>query len=40
MVKFLRKFGSRGKSPDQFLGPRGIRVDWQDNIYVADYGNE
>jgi tripartite motif-containing protein 71 len=36
---FLLSFGSRGAGEGQFQYPVGIAVDEQENIYVADYGN-
>ena len=31
----IRTFGSRGNSPDQMIGPKGIATDDTDNIYVS-----
>jgi DNA-binding beta-propeller fold protein YncE len=38
--KMLRKFGSYGKKPGQFLLVTGICVDGDGNIYTADYGGD
>lgn len=37
--RFVANFGGDGDGPGQFDGIRGIVVDAQDNLYVADYGN-
>jgi len=37
--KFLVKWGSSGKSNNQFLNPYDVAVDDAGNIYVADNGN-
>jgi len=34
--KFIHKFGSKGNDNGQFHYPRGIAIDHDDNIYVAD----
>jgi len=38
--KLLRKFGSYGKKPGQFLLVTGICVDGDGNIFTADYGGD
>lgn len=38
--QFLHALGSQGNGPNQFCNPRGICVDWEDNIFVADSGND
>ena len=38
--KLLRKFGSYGKKPGQFLLVTGILVDADGNIFTADYGGD
>ena len=35
----LRSFGTRGSGPGQFLDPRGVAVDDEGNILVADSSN-
>lgn len=35
--KLLKKFGSYGSGPEQFVLATGVAVDRQGNIYVADY---
>ena len=35
----LRSFGTRGSDPGQFIHPRGVAVDDEGNILVADMGN-
>ena len=37
---FLKSWGSRGSEPGQFNGIRGIVIDAQGNVYVADAGNQ
>jgi DNA-binding beta-propeller fold protein YncE len=37
--RFITNFGGDGDGQGQFAGIRGIVVDAQDNLYVADYGN-
>jgi len=37
--RFITNFGGDGDGPGQFNGIRGIAIDAQDNLYVADYGN-
>ena len=37
---FIRSWGSRGSDPGQFNGIRGIVIDAQGNLYVADAGNQ
>ena len=32
----IRTFGSRGDSPDQMIGPKGIAIDDMDNVYVSN----
>ena len=38
-LKVVKKFGTRGSAPGQFVDPNGITVDSSDNILVADSGN-
>jgi hypothetical protein len=38
--KFVKSWGSRGTEPGQFNTVRGIAVDAQGNVYVADAGNK
>jgi len=38
--RFVTNFGGDGDGPGQFNGIRGIAVDTQDNLYVADEGNQ
>ena len=35
----LRSFGTRGSGQGQFEGPRGVAVDGEGNILIADHGN-
>jgi DNA-binding beta-propeller fold protein YncE len=37
--RFITNFGGDGDGPGQFDGIRGIAIDAQDNLYVADEGN-
>jgi DNA-binding beta-propeller fold protein YncE len=37
--KFVKSWGSRGVAPGQFNTPRGIAIDAQGLVYVADSGN-
>ena len=37
---FIRSWGSRGSEPGQFNSLRGIALDAQGNVYVADAGNK
>jgi hypothetical protein len=37
--RFVTNFGGDGDAPGQFNGIRGIAIDAQDNLYVADEGN-
>ncbi len=37
---FIKSWGSRGSEPGQFNGIRGIVIDAQGNLYVADAGNQ
>jgi len=37
---FLKSWGSRGTEPGQFNALRGIAIDGQGNVYVADAGNK
>jgi DNA-binding beta-propeller fold protein YncE len=37
--KFIKSWGSRGIAPGQFNTLRGIVIDAQGNVYVADTGN-
>ena len=39
-LRFLQSIGSPGSGPGQFLNPRGISVDPDGNLYVADTGND
>jgi tripartite motif-containing protein 71 len=36
----LYEFGSSGTAPGQLKDPRGLGIDAQDNLYVADNGNK
>jgi DNA-binding beta-propeller fold protein YncE len=38
--KFIKSWGSRGAMPGQFNSVRGIALDAQGNVYVADAGNK
>jgi len=38
--KFLSSVGSNGSSPGQFVRPKGIAVDREENLYVVDAGFE
>ena len=38
--KFVKSWGSRGTEPGQFNTVRGLAVDAQGNVYVADAGNK
>jgi DNA-binding beta-propeller fold protein YncE len=38
--KFIKSWGSRGTEPGQFNTVRGIVIDSQGNVYVADSGNK
>ncbi len=38
--KFIKSWGSRGTENGQFSTVRGIAIDAQDNVYVADSGNK
>jgi DNA-binding beta-propeller fold protein YncE len=38
--KFVKSWGSRGEEPGQFNMVHGIAIDAQDNVYVADTGNQ
>jgi DNA-binding beta-propeller fold protein YncE len=37
--KFVAKWGRQGNKPDELMGPLGIAVDRNSDIYVADSGN-
>jgi DNA-binding beta-propeller fold protein YncE len=37
--RWLRQWGGHGYDPGQFLRPRALAIDDQDQIYVADSGN-
>jgi DNA-binding beta-propeller fold protein YncE len=37
--KFIKSWGSRGSDPGQFNQVHGIAIDAQNNVYVADAGN-
>ncbi len=37
--EFLKKWVSFGRADSQFQSPRGIAVDTNGNMYVADWGN-
>ncbi len=38
-VDSILSWGSRGSGPGQFIDPRGLAVDREGNVYVADGGN-
>jgi DNA-binding beta-propeller fold protein YncE len=38
--RFVKSWGSRGQEPGQFNMVHGIAIDAQDNVYVADTGNQ
>ena len=38
--KFVKSWGSRGEGQGQFNMVHGIAIDAQDNVYVADAGNQ
>jgi hypothetical protein len=38
--RFLAHWGSTGTAQGQFMGVKGIAIDAQDNVYVADAGNK
>src|SRR5580704_4744994 len=38
--KFIKSWGSRGPGPGQFNSVRGLALDAQGNVYVADAGNK
>jgi len=38
--KWIMNWGTRGAAPGEFDVIQGIAIDSQDNIYVADWGNE
>jgi len=38
-VTFVTSWGSRGRGPGEFEGPRGVAVSLQGTVYVADTGN-
>jgi tripartite motif-containing protein 71 len=40
MVKFISKWGTSGSEVGQFMGPAGLAVDSNDNIYVTDRDND
>ena len=35
----LARYGTRGSESGQFLNPKGIAIDANGNVYVADCGN-
>jgi len=37
--RFIRHWGSTGSGPGQFNGVKGLAIDAQSNVYVADLGN-
>jgi DNA-binding beta-propeller fold protein YncE len=38
--KFVKSWGSRGEEQGQFNMVHGLAIDAQDNVYVADTGNQ
>ena len=38
--RFIRHWGSTGSEPGQFRGVKGLAIDAQGNVYVADAGNK
>ena len=38
--KWIMNWGTRGSAPGEFDVIQGIAIDDEDNLYVADYGNE
>lgn len=38
--RFIAHWGSTGKEPGQFQGVKGLAIDAQGNVYVADWGNQ
>jgi DNA-binding beta-propeller fold protein YncE len=38
-ARFIKAWGSKGTAPGQFNTPHSIVIDAQDNVYVADLGN-
>ena len=37
--QLVRKFGSNGRGNGQFLNPRGLAFDANNNLYVSEYSN-
>lgn len=35
-----RYLGSKGRGPDQFIGPQGLALDRSDYLYVVDFGSQ
>ena len=37
--EFLYEYGEKGSGKGEFINPLGIEIDYNNNIYVVDYGN-